>query len=154
MIKPLVAAAAALLLPATAGADGSFAPVRSSLVARECGACHMAFPPEMLPGRSWSAVIDGLAEHFGTDADLPAGAREAVRAYLNSAAGDVSGSRVGAKFVGSIAPGSAPLRISEVPRWAREHRKVAPSTWARADVGSKSNCQACHPGADRGDFGD
>jgi len=44
------------------------------------------------------------------------------------------------------------LRISEQSWWLREHRSVGQSKFTAAK--SKANCQACHTGADRGQFED
>ena len=36
----------------------------------ECGSCHAAYPPGLLPAPSWRAVMAGLDRHFGTDATI------------------------------------------------------------------------------------
>src|SRR6476469_2775135 len=44
---------------------------------QECAACHVAYPPGLLPAASWQRLMDGLPRHFGTDASLePAQVRE------------------------------------------------------------------------------
>jgi len=50
--------------------------------------------------------------------------------------------------------GAAPLRITELPKWVREHDEVPRSEWTRKDVGSKANCTACHIDAAKGYFED
>jgi hypothetical protein len=35
----------------------------------ECGSCHFAYPPTMLPAASWERVMAGLGAHFGDNAD-------------------------------------------------------------------------------------
>ena len=45
---------------------------------QECAACHIAYPPRMLPAESWRRVLNGLPNHFGTDASLDA---ESVRHF-------------------------------------------------------------------------
>ncbi len=37
------------------------------LYSEECGACHLAYPPSLLPQASWRGIMDGLADHFGED---------------------------------------------------------------------------------------
>jgi len=61
-----------------AGADASFAddfeavpPVRHQATLKECGECHMAYQPALLPRESWAAMMDDLPNHFGEDASLP-----------------------------------------------------------------------------------
>ena len=38
----------------------------------ECGSCHLAYPPELLPASSWRRIMAGLDRHFGADASLDA----------------------------------------------------------------------------------
>ena len=35
---------------------------------QECGSCHLAYPPGLLPALSWQRLMGGLDRHFGTDA--------------------------------------------------------------------------------------
>ena len=37
---------------------------------QECAACHMAYPPGMLPAGSWARMTRTLDKHYGTDASL------------------------------------------------------------------------------------
>ena len=45
-------------------------PVTDPVVKKECGSCHMVFPPQFLPRRSWQKLADTLADHFGENAGL------------------------------------------------------------------------------------
>src|SRR5512146_2667484 len=55
---------------------------RNALWQTECGSCHVAYPPRLLPAESWRAVMSGLDKHFGSDASLdPAAVRE-IGAFL------------------------------------------------------------------------
>jgi hypothetical protein len=110
----------------------------------------MLFQPQMLPKRSWQAVVDGLAKHFGEDASLPPAKAAEVLTYLVANAADAGGA--GNKFVAGLAPAATPLRIAETPYWLRKHRKIKPEIWKRASVGGKANCKACHQSADKGDY--
>jgi len=118
----------------------------------ECGACHVAYPPALLPARSWEKLMAGLADHFGEDASLdPATARE-IREYLVRESGDRGASRTGRKAANAVAPADAPMRITAT-RWFRhEHDEIAPAVWRRAAIGSPANCGACHKGAAELDF--
>jgi cytochrome c553 len=109
--------------------------------AAECGSCHLAFPPELLPARSWKVLAAGLGDHFGQNAELDAKARAPIEAFLVANAGRDPG-------------GAVPLRITSLDWWKREHREVAPSVFARKAVASAANCLACHPGANDGAFGE
>ena len=37
---------------------------------RECSDCHLAYPPRLLPARSWAKVLAGQRDHFGEDLAL------------------------------------------------------------------------------------
>jgi hypothetical protein len=124
-------------------------PVSDPVTLKRCGDCHMAFPAAFLPARSWRALLDKLSDHFGDDASVPAAERQQVLAYLEANAGD----RVGAKHLRGLAPAATPLRITELPRWVKEHQeKLGPEVWALPSVKSRSNCPACHVDAAKGDF--
>lgn len=146
--------AAVLLAASPAGAgDDWVPPVTDPLVREECGACHMAFQAAFLPARSWNRMMDTLADHFGEDASLPPDKTEAIRGYLTAHAGDVVTSSGTRKFMRWIAPGGTPQRITENPAFEREHR-FAEAVWKDPKVVTKSNCLACHLGADQGWYED
>jgi len=151
-MRTLIALALLSTAPlALAGEDERLSPVTDPVVKKECGACHMAFPPQFLPRRSWQKLVDGLANHFGEDAALPEAQRAAVlRYHLENAADAPGAGRAAAKFASSIPAGETPLRITETPRWVREHRKVKPDRWKSPEVKSRVNCLACHKDAERG----
>ena len=107
---------------------------------QECGACHLAFPPGLLPAESWRKVMAGLDRHFGTDASLPAGEAREIGDFLTRHASNRW-----------RAP-TAPIAITKTAWFERKHDELAPAVWKRAAVKSPANCAACHPAADRGDF--
>ena len=127
---------------APAAADERLVVPRNDAWKTECSACHLASPPQLLPARSWRAIVQGLDKHFGTDASLdPATARE-VKGFREQHAGrDPGGPET-----------AAPMRITETGWFRREHRKIPAATWAHPDVGSRANCPARHRAAERGDF--
>ena len=130
-------------------------PVTDPVVKKECGSCHMAFPPQFLPRRSWQKLVDTLADHFGENASLGEAQRKAVLDYLlaNAADGPKAG-RQGRKFVEGIPAAQTPLRITETPRWVKEHREVRAARWGDPKVKSKANCVACHTAAEQGLYED
>ncbi len=138
----LVALVASLALPAHA--DSRLPLPVNPRWQEECGGCHLAYPPSLLPPSSWQRLIAGLDRHFGVDAGLdPAGAA-AIGEFLERNA--ASGKR-------AITGGSG-LRISESPWFVREHRKVDAATWKLPAVKSAANCAACHTNATAGDYGE
>lgn len=114
-------------------------PVAHERTRKECGECHMAFQPALLPAAGWNRIMDGLADHFGDNAKLAPDVAADIRAYLTANAGRSDGDA---------------MRITEQPWWVREHRRVRPETWAKPDVRSKANCEACHRDAARGLYED
>jgi hypothetical protein len=149
-MRLLVTLAGVLLAasPAFAG-DGWMPPVSDATVQKECGACHMAFQPGFLPARSWARMTASLADHFGEDASLPDDKVEIIRNYLTANAGDVVNQGRAAKYMQWVAPGGTPQRITDNPDFLRKHR-FADSVWKDPKVVTKSNCVACHSGAERG----
>ena len=113
----------------------------------ECGSCHAAFPPALLSAAAWEQVMGDLGRHYGTDASLDARTATGISAFLQRNAGATP------RAAPAGVAGSTRLpRIDDSAWFAREHRKVTSATIARADVGGITNCGACHPAADRGDF--
>jgi hypothetical protein len=114
----------------------------------------LAFRPSFCRGvRGGSSTR--FADHFGENASLGEAQRKAVLDYLlaNAADGPQSG-RQGRKFAEGISASQAPLRITETPRWVREHRKVRADRWRDPQIKSRANCVACHPAAEQGLYDD
>lgn len=112
----------------------------NSLWKQECGSCHMAFAPGLLPAESWRKMMGGLDKHFATDASLtPQENREITTFLVNNASNRWHAS-------------SSPLRITETSWFQRKHDELADAVWKRAAIKSPANCAACHPRADKGDF--
>ena len=108
----------------------------------ECGSCHLAYSPALLPAPAWRRVMAGMTKHFGTDAGVDARAAAEIGAFLeyNAAEGRKRGGDSGV------------LRITETPWFTRKHREVPAHAWKNPKVLSPANCTACHAGAERGDF--
>lgn len=114
----------------------------------ECGDCHMAYPPQLLPAASWQQIMQGLDDHFGENAEVDATTRTALEDYL------VRTSRSGSyKKLFRNLGSRTPLRITELPYFIHEHDEI-PSRYIRANdqVNSLSQCNACHQDAERGRF--
>lgn len=126
-------------------------PVASNpLYLEECGACHLAFPPQLLDTASWRQVMEGLPGHFGTDASLdPANNHERRRAIADFLDRNGGGRKTG---VTADAQGKPLLRITETAYFHRKHRNIAPATFERAAIKSAANCTACHAGAADGNY--
>lgn len=107
---------------------------------QECSACHIAYPPALLPSASWQHLMGSLDKHFGVDASL---ANADIREISNWLA---SHSRTD----GEQPPQN---RITQSSWFKRQHfGEVPTSVWKRPQVGSPSHCDACHQGAAQGSF--
>ena len=149
-----LAFSAIVLQRAQAGGDDYFPPVVDPLVKEECGSCHIAFAPSMLPARSWQRMMANLNDHFGDDASVDADTAARISSYLVTNAADTGGKRYSSKLLRGVSPNSAPLRITELPKWVREHREVPAWEWKHKDVRTKANCVACHADAEQGFYED
>ena len=118
----------------------------------ECGSCHLAYHPNLLPSRSWKALMAGQAQHFGSDLALDATATAALLEYAIANSADKQLTEASYKIARSLKPAEAPLRISETPYWVKKHRKITAAQWQSDPIKSKANCAACHLDADEGTF--
>ena len=135
---------------AQAGGGHYYPPVIDPVVKEECGSCHLAFAPSMLPAASWKRMTGELKNHFGDDASVDAKTAARITDYLVANAADTGGQRYSSKLQRGVPATSAPLRITELPKWVKEHRKVPDWEWKHKDVRTRSNCTACHVDAERG----
>jgi cytochrome b len=120
----------------------------------ECGSCHLAFHPNLLPQRSWERLMTEQDTHFGTDLALAPATANRVRAFLVANAAEHSRTEAAFKINRSVPAGSTPLRITATPYWISKHASIDAEVWARPSVKGKANCAACHVDAEAGAFED
>ena len=154
--RPLVLGISVLAFSAAvlAGGNHYYKPVTDPVVSEECGSCHMAFAPSMLPASSWKRMMANLDNHFGDDASVDAQTAARISRYLVANAADAGGRQYAGKMLRGVALDNAPLRITELPKWVSEHREVSAREWRHKEVRSKANCVACHSEAARGYYDD
>ena len=139
-----VICAALLSLAGLAHADSGGGP-RVPLLPKyqeECAACHIAYPPGMLPAPSWNRLMGSLNKHYGTDASLDEATVRELSLWLKSNAGTY-------KRVSEEPPQD---RITQSAWFVRKHRKVEATVCQLASVKSAANCAACHTGAAQGRY--
>lgn len=120
---------------------------------KECGACHMAYPAEFLPARSWQKLLSTLDDHFGENAELAAEDVQKLRDYLDANAADHSDSRIAHRMLQGVDARETPLRISQLSYFVRRHDEVPERmSVGNPDVRSMSRCDACHTRATEGSF--
>lgn len=131
------------------------APVKNPAYQEECGSCHFAYQPGWLPERSWRKLMVDLENHFGDNAELEAEAQKSILDYLVINAADNSNYKRSKRITGSLKQDEVPLRISDTVYFKRKHHEI-PARYIKdnKEVGSYSNCVACHTRAESGSFGE
>lgn len=132
---------ACLLAPPVLGA-GFFRSVADADARKECGACHMPYPPALMPARSWEKILGSLDSHFGENAALPEPTRLKILAYMTGNAGDAP--KGNAWFMARLRKTDTPARITEMPFWRAIHGGFSPRSFKRAGVKRPGNCLGCH----------
>lgn len=110
---------------------------------QECGSCHLAFPPGLLPAESWRRVMSGLDKHFGADASLTPDENREITAFLTTHPSN------------RWTANTAPLRITESNWFKSKHegkQELPADVWKRPAIKSPANCQACHLDAGKSRF--
>ena len=125
------------------GMTGGLLTASNATFQTECSACHMAYPPGMLPAASWREMMGTLDKHFDTDASLDEATVAEILPFLEQNAAPERKADSGEKPV---------LRITETGWFKRQHDEISTATWKRPAIKSASNCMACHTGADKGNF--
>ena len=95
----------------------------------------MPFPPGLLSRDNWHQLMQGLDNHFGTDASLDAKTRDEITMFLeNNAAQDTWGEH-----------SSDTLRITRTAWFEKKHRGAI-RMLLKGRIKSLSDCMACHKG--------
>jgi len=122
----------------------------NKLYTEECGSCHMAYPAQLLPAKSWKKMMGELEDHFGESAELDDESRTSIESYLLQSVMYQKGkSRKLLRNLGN----RTPLRITQLPYFVHEHDEI-PGRYIKGNdkVGSLSQCNACHQNAEKGWF--
>ena len=128
-------------------------PVNNEAFKQECGACHFAYQPGLLPSGSWEKILNNLPSHFGEEVSLDQEQKSIISEYLRANAAENSSAKRARKILKSLR-GQTPLRISETPYIQEKHDELDSSIFSRQSIGSRSNCNACHPTAEQGNYDD
>ena len=147
-------AAGALLLGAgIAGMASAHVVVpRDADYLKECGTCHMAFSPELLPAASWRRVMGKLDSHFGDIAKADPATEGRIAEYLAANSADRASSDESRAIMASIR-GEAPMRITEVPYIHDLHAAVLDPLWNGQPRPKRlTECSVCHREAAKGDY--
>ena len=130
------------------------APFSNPAYQEECGSCHMAYPPGLLPSASWRKIMEGLDDHFGDNAELDEEVSLQITAFLVANSADRSNYRRSRAFMyGGGYPGAMiPIRITDLPYFRHEHNEIPRWIVELPEVGSLAQCNACHRYAESSSF--
>lgn len=122
--------------------------------AEECGSCHIAYPPGLLPADSWRRIMSSLQDHFGDNAELDQATNQEIMTFLLAHAADNSSYRRSQQLMTAVQGASIqpPLRITDNPYFRHEHHEVSPRLLKQSGAVSMSHCNACHQRAEQGSF--
>lgn len=126
--------------------------MQDSVYNEECGACHLAYPPALLPLESWHKIMNGLGDHFGENAEIDQFKATHISDYLAQQVLPKEKSSKLNRMLRNM-PDEPPLRISALPYFVREHDEI-PERLVKEnpEVNSFSQCDSCHKDAAKGWF--
>lgn len=149
-----------ILLTLVYGIKGSFASGdddddyvtvgRNPIYIEECGACHMVYPPRLLPADSWRKMMINLDDHFGENAELDVETTQLIKRYLIQT---TESSKHKYRKLFRNLDNKTPLRITDLPYFIRKHDEIPAKFLIDNDkLSSFSQCSACHKNAEKGRF--
>ncbi len=115
----------------------------------ECGGCHWAYHPSLLPAAAWARLMAGLDDHFGEDASLKPERAAVIAGWLAAHAAE-SWDTLPAHRLSLLDP-AQPFRITATPFWKRRHSHIPPAV-LKSIKGGGGACNICHTDADSGRF--
>jgi hypothetical protein len=125
---------------------------QDALYTEECGACHMAYPPGLLPEESWLLLLGHLDDHFGDNAELAELERVHIGEYLQREALQHGKPTTMSRMLRNLPKGPF-IRITELPNFILDHRELAANIDDRSLSESYfGNCETCHTAAVQGRF--
>jgi hypothetical protein len=131
-------------------------PLKNKQYESSCGECHYAYPPGLLPSRSWQKLMRSiqLEDHFGENAELPEEERLEILKFLTDNAAETTWHyKRSVKINQSIPENVTPIRITEAPYIKKKHDEI-PRYMVQENrkVRSLSYCNKCHTEAFKGQF--
>jgi hypothetical protein len=127
------------------------APATDATYINECGACHFAYQPGLLPANAWEKIMGNLENHFKTDATLEGNDFIAISEYLkqNSAEKNMD-YKLSKRIVNSLRNQPVATAISQTPYIIEKHDEIPQNLITQKDVRGIFNCTACHKTANKG----
>lgn len=141
-----------MVKPRPLKSQGARALPSDALFEAECGDCHMAWHPSLLPARSWVTLMATQADHFGEDLMLSPETAGHIQDFLVKNAAELSPTEAAYRTARTTPHDRSPLRITETPYWVEAHASVSPDQFQAEPVRSANRCEACHEDAITGVF--
>lgn len=135
------------------GGRGNLAIVNNPTYKENCGACHFAYQPGLLPSGSWDKILNSLGDHFGEAVELDTEPNRIIAEYLKAHAADSSSAKLSARIMRCL-ENQTPTRITDIPYIQRKHHEIQRDVLKQEPIGSLSNCSACHTTAEKGIYDD
>ena len=129
---------------------------KAPLFYKECGECHNAYPPFLLPKESWTRVMSKLDNHFGekiTEANISKSQQMSIKEFLLANSAETSTREASVKIMESLGD-RRPKAITKTPYWRETHKDIPNSAYEKSDIKDKSNCKACHKNFEYGNLDD
>ncbi len=117
---------------------------------KECGSCHITYPPFLLPKSSWTLMMSDLENHFGDDASIDKETNLSILSFLNENSAETSSQKAAFKILKSLKENNSTIAITKTPYWEKKHRKIEKDVFANVKIKSKANCKACHTDIENG----
>ncbi|MFV2091272.1 MAG: hypothetical protein ACC642_11485, partial [Pseudomonadales bacterium] len=133
--------------------EGEGAPLlQDDVYIEECGACHYAYLPGLLPASSWRGIMQGLEDHFGENAELDGETSAHIASYLEQGALQAGKPSKFSRLLRNM-PADPPLRITELPAFINMHYEIPIQLQVKTlKEGFLSPCADCHREAAEGIF--
>jgi cytochrome c553 len=123
----------------------------AKLYQSECSVCHVAYPTVFLTTDSWDAVMQGLDDHFGDNAELAANDLASIKAYLDN--NNYNQSSVKRRYGTRLDTPGTPLRSTSTRFFKAIHEEVPDRLVTKNPaVKTFARCEACHSRAQEGSF--
>jgi hypothetical protein len=133
--------------------DDYLTPVNNPVYREECGSCHFAYQPGLLPARSWQHLMSTLDNHFNDNAEVLDDVKKPLTDYLVKNAAENSPDEFSRKLMRRLSNTQTPLRITELAYFVHEHDDLsAKMVTDNPKVKSLSYCDKCHTRAEQGDY--
>lgn len=121
-----------------------------ALYKKECGSCHIAYAPYLLPQKAWANLMSDLENHFGDDASLETAEFQSIFAFLEAH----SMQKYDTKFRANLAKeNDDEIAISKYKFYEKAHQNLPNALFDDERIKSRANCEACHERAELGFFG-